>query len=164
MTAPNAPSVRERALEICLPPEVGRGDDPDAPYPCAECLAAAAADAPPSAAAAPVAAMARAFSAYLDSTYPADLCTEARLWRRVTKVDEETGEVQQALRAYLGENPRKPRGPVEDLIKELADVAACALGALEHVTGNEGRSLALVEARLRYCCERAGLTPTGDPS
>jgi hypothetical protein len=101
--------------------------------------------------------MAQAFSKYLDDSYPSEVDTESRLWRRITKVDEETGEVQEALRAYLGENPRKPRGPVEDVIKELCDVAACAMGALEHVTGNRGRSLALIAERLRFTCERAGV-------
>lgn len=107
--------------------------------------------------------LAQAFSRYLDASYPPEVCTEARLWRRITKVDEETGEVQEALRAYLGENPRKPSGPVADVIKELCDVAACALGALEHVTGNRGESLALVLDRLRYTCERAGVdVPLGE--
>lgn len=105
-----------------------------------------------------VAARAAAFSAWLDATYQPDVCDEARLWRRITKVDEESGEVQQALRAYLNENPRKPAGRIEDVISELADVAACALGALEHLTGNRGQSLKHVLERQRFTCDRVGVS------
>lgn len=100
---------------------------------------------------------ARAFSLWINSTYPEGLCEEAVAWRRVTKGGEEAGEVQDALRAYFGENPRKPRGPLEDVLKELADEAASALGALEHLTGHQGHSVDIVLDRMRETDERVGL-------
>jgi NTP pyrophosphatase (non-canonical NTP hydrolase) len=105
-----------------------------------------------------VADYAAAFSRWLDSTYPADLDRETWMRRRVTKVCEEAGEVHEAVGAYWGENPRKPRGPIEDVLKELADCAGAALGAIEHLTGHEGRSLDIVTERVREVCERVGVT------
>ena len=106
-----------------------------------------------------VADMACAFSQWLDGTYPPDLDPEAWMRRRVTKVCEEAGEVHEAVGALWGENPRKDRGTVEEVIKELADCAGAALGAIEHLTGHEGRSLDIVTERVRQVCERAGVTP-----
>lgn len=104
-----------------------------------------------------VAALACAFSRWLDATYPPDLDPEAWVRRRVTKVCEEAGEVHAAVGAYYGENPRKPLGTIDDVITELADCAGAALGAIEHLTGHRGLSLDIVTARVREVCLRAGL-------
>jgi hypothetical protein len=104
--------------------------------------------------------MARDFSLWLDASYPDCLDPEAWMRRRVLKVCEESGEVHEAVGAYWGENPRKPRGPIEDVIKELADCAGAALGAIEHLTGHEGRSLDIVTERVREVCERVGIMTT----
>jgi hypothetical protein len=103
--------------------------------------------------------MARDFSLWLNGTYPPDLDTEALHWRRVSKVSEEAGEVREALGAWFGENPRKDRGTVDDVIKELADCVGAALGAIEHLTGHEGRSLDIATERVRFVCERVGVRP-----
>ena len=78
----------------------------------------------------------------LDSSYPASLCGEAIDRRRIDKLAEEVGEVIDAYNGYVGENPRK--GVTNDLAKvleELIDVAACALGAYEHLTDCRGESI-----------------------
>ena len=67
---------------------------------------------------------------------------EALMLHRIIKVTEEAGEVVSALIGYLGANPRKGVTHVrQDVIDELLDVAVTALGAVEHLTGNEGRSI-----------------------
>lgn len=101
--------------------------------------------------------MSRAFSLWLNSTYPPNLDPEAHMRRRATKVCEEAGEVHEAVGAYWQENPRKPAGPLSDVLKELADCAGSALGAIEDLTGHEGRSLDIVVERVRFVCERAGV-------
>jgi hypothetical protein len=106
-----------------------------------------------------IALMARDFSLWLNSTYPEGLCEEAVFWRRVGKISEEAGEVREASGAYWQENPRKPAGPVDDVIKELADCVGAALGAIEHLTGHRGRSLDIATERVRYVCDRVGVQP-----
>ena len=67
---------------------------------------------------------------------------EAHTWSRVLKVSEEVGEVYSALSGTVGENPRKGvTHTMDDVIGELLDVAVAALAAVEHLTGNMGRSL-----------------------
>ena len=104
-----------------------------------------------------IAAMARDFSLWLNATYPPDLDPEALMRRRVTKVCEEAGEVHEAVGAYWQENPRKPAGSLDDVIKELADCAGAALGAIEHLTGHYGESLRIVTERVQFVCERVGV-------
>lgn len=83
---------------------------------------------------------------------------EAILWGRVAKLAEESGEAVAALIGMTGQNPRKGVTHTSgDLIGELLDVAVTALGAVEHVTGNQGDSLALLEDKLSRLAERAGL-------
>ncbi|MBF6619067.1 MAG: MazG-like family protein [Patulibacter sp.] len=50
---------------------------------------------------------------------------------RVAKPAEEAGEAMQALIAYHGVNPRKAKGPLSDLVQELADVVLAAKVAIE---------------------------------
>lgn len=58
---------------------------------------------------------------------------------RVGKIIEEVGEVSAAWTAYLQQNPRKPAGPLADVVAELGDViltAAVAITSIEtaHLT------------------------------
>lgn len=99
-----------------------------------------------------------AFSRWINAQYPPDLDPEAHLWRRITKVGEESGEVQDALRGYLGENPRKGvTHTLDEVIDELLDCAGAALGAVEHLTGNDGSSVQRLADRLRRSAAKAGV-------
>jgi NTP pyrophosphatase (non-canonical NTP hydrolase) len=87
-----------------------------------------------------------------------DIGWEAHVHRRLAKVTEENGEVTEAWLGVLGENQRKGAfGSVDDVQKELLDVAVAALGAVEHLTGNAGASLPLLVRHIAYVYERAGL-------
>jgi len=79
------------------------------------------------------------FSALLDGTYPPSLDDETHRWRRVAKVNEEAGEVIEALLGSVSENPRKGAShTLQDVYKELLDVAFCALAACAHLNHNHG--------------------------
>lgn len=78
--------------------------------------------------------VARTISDLIDSTYPPDLDREAWAWRRVMKVAEEVGEVNEAMLGWFGENPRKGHTHTsEDVRRELLDVALAALAACAHL-------------------------------
>lgn len=86
---------------------------------------------------------------------------EAILWGRVAKVSEEAGEAIACLVGATGQNPRKGQThSLEDVIEELLDTAVAALGAVEHITGNTGTSLALLLDKIDRVAIRAGLTPS----
>lgn len=91
--------------------------------------------------------------AYLDSD-------TAMLWRRVTKVCEESGEVWKALSRATGENPRLGvSGGMDDVLGELGDTALAALLAIQHVLKDPDATWAqlLVAARkARNRAARAG--------
>lgn len=88
-----------------------------------------------------------------------DCHPETVMWRRVTKVCEEAGEVVDALGGMVGENPRKGVTHTrDDLIGELLDTAISALAAVEHLTGNEGESWGLLCDKIERVCDRAGIT------
>lgn len=86
-------------------------------------------------------------SAALDAVRPDLVGTELQMWRRVTKVCEESGEVWRALSGYVAENPRKGQThSLDDLLGELLDTASAALCAWAHLHGNNGDPVAaLVE-------------------
>lgn len=64
-----------------------------------------------------------------------------------------------ALRGYLGENPRKgATKTLDDVIDELLDTAVAALGAVEHLTGHDGSALDRLENKIDYVHQRAGLS------
>jgi hypothetical protein len=92
-------------------------------------------------------------SAWIDQAVPG---TETeRLWGRTAKVAEEYGEVVAAIIGYLGQNPRKGRtNGLDEVIVELLDVATAALGAVESLTGNQGRSLMLLGGKVAAVHER----------
>ena len=83
---------------------------------------------------------------------------EALMWHRVMKVAEEVGEVTEIMIGVSGGNPRKGHShDASDLIPELLDVALAALAAVEHVTGNTGASLQMLEAKIDKVAKRAGI-------
>jgi putative hydrolase of HD superfamily len=81
-------------------------------------------------------------------------------WARVTKVCEESGEVWAALSMATGENPRKGTGSWEKVLEELGDVISAALCAIQHLTKDEARTLAVMTAALRKAHDRI---PGGSP-
>lgn len=100
-----------------------------------------------------------AFSRWLETT-PSyrNLDPEALVWRRIGKITEENGEVTEAWLGAIGENPRKGVvGCVDDVVRELLDVALCALGAVEHFTGFDGSAMSMLSDHADYVCERAGV-------
>lgn len=84
---------------------------------------------------------------------------EAQTWGRLAKLTEEAGEVVAAYIGWLGANPRKGVTATEDdVVQELLDVAVTALAAVEHVTGNRGRSLTMLEVKILSTGQRVGVT------
>lgn len=82
-----------------------------------------------------------------------------QLWGRCGKVAEEAGEVAAAVIGILGQNPRK--GITHDrplLMGELLDVAVTALGAVEHITGNQGYAFDALAQHLAHVLKRAGVS------
>ncbi len=76
-------------------------------------------------------------------------------WARISKVQEELGEVTAAYIAYTGQNPRKPQdGTMEQVLLELADVAATALLAIQHFTKDADKTWLVLTARLARLHER----------
>lgn len=89
---------------------------------------------------------------------------EARRWERVVKPAEEAGEVISAVIGLNGSNPRKGvTHTMEHVRKELLDTAVAALGALEHLSGNDGSSLTALIDFIGHIHARAGLA-TADVS
>lgn len=107
---------------------------------------------------------ARALSRWVDEA-PANTGRdpEAMLWQRCAKVCEEGGEVIDALIGATGSNPRKGvTGGLGNVEKELLDVCAAALGAVEHLHGNDGRSMERLLDHLQWLCERVDLKVEGE--
>ena len=93
-------------------------------------------------------------SRWLDESQ-GDRDVEAVLWGRVAKVSEEAGEAIATLIGATGQNPRPnpfsgKTHSYDDVVDELLDVA---MTAVEHMTGNDTRSLGLFHENV---AERAG--------
>lgn len=74
---------------------------------------------------------------------------------RIIKIGEEFGEVVEAMIGVSGTNPRKGvTHSYDDVINELLDVAASALGAVEYLTGNQGRCMGLLEEKTYHALGR----------
>lgn len=87
---------------------------------------------------------------------------ETVLWHRVAKIAEEHGEATEALIGYTCGNPRKQGShSIEDLRRELLDVAVAALAAHAHTQGNEANSVAALAAHTDHVYRRAGLDGEG---
>jgi hypothetical protein len=83
---------------------------------------------------------------------------EAVTWGRLAKIMEEGGEVIAAYIGYTGQNPRKGvTHSKEDVMDELLDVAVTALGAWEHLDGNEGNSGDALLVKLDSILNRANI-------
>ncbi|MEU6309978.1 MazG-like family protein [Streptomyces sp. NPDC047014] len=79
---------------------------------------------------------------------------------RVLKVGEEFGEVAEAVHGVNGANPRKGRShSMDDVMKELVDVAVTALVALETISPGEGRKE--FEKRLEALVDRMPVRDSG---
>lgn len=81
---------------------------------------------------------------------------EAVSWGRITKIGEEFGETIGAWIGCTGQNPRKGlTHTLDDVRKELLDVALTALGAYEHLSDHTGRSLLALEGHIGFVFNRA---------
>lgn len=100
--------------------------------------------------------LAREISDLLNASYAPDADRELVLWRRLTKVSEEAGEVQDALRGWVGENPRKGVTHTRsDVITELLDCAGAALGSVAHLLTEEEPAITdLLRERLEFVASR----------
>lgn len=81
----------------------------------------------------------------------------AQDWARVAKITEEAGEAIEALIAWTGQNPRKPRRVEarDELLTELADVALTAILGMQHFTKDAGQTWAYIDHRLARLRQRA---------
>jgi NTP pyrophosphatase (non-canonical NTP hydrolase) len=85
-----------------------------------------------------------------------DRDSEAVTWGRISKITEEAGEVIGAFIGATGQNPRKGVTHTDqDVLEELLDVAVTALGAVEHMTGNQGSSMTMLEDKVDRVYNRA---------
>ena len=104
---------------------------------------------------------------------------EAVTWGRLAKLQEESGEAAdelillavrklgidsaagRVLTAFIGATGQNPRKGVthtnDDVVKELLDVAVTALGAVEHLVGNDGSSMQRLADFVERVVARAGL-------
>jgi len=83
---------------------------------------------------------------------------EAVTWGRLAKIAEENGEVIEAFIGAIGQNPRKGvTHSMDDVRKELLDVAITALGAYEHLSDHSGTSLAALDEAIVSVGIRAGV-------
>lgn len=99
----------------------------------------------------------------IDSTYPADLDPEAHLLRRCIKITEEAGEVIEALFGALGENPRKGQThTMDDVRRELLDVALAALAAIAHF--DTGDSIDYLQSHATHVYDRLDSVLAARPS
>lgn len=105
--------------------------------------------------------LAARISTWLDATIgPLTASARELSWERIGKIAEEYGEVTEAWLGCAGTNPRKGQThTVDDVLTELLDVALCALGSFEHLTGNRGCSEAALLAHAIQRTARAGLMP-----
>lgn len=81
---------------------------------------------------------------------------EAITWGRLAKIAEEDGEVIRAFIAATGQNPRKGlSGSLNDVKKELLDVAITALGAFEHLDNHQGQAISTLLHAISNVSQRA---------
>lgn len=96
-------------------------------------------------------------SAWID-TAPLNLMRdpEAVTWGRLAKIGEECGEVIAAFIGATGQNPRKgATHTMDDVRRELLDVAVTALCAVEHLDGNTGHCLSAFAEHVEHVAARA---------
>lgn len=99
----------------------------------------------------------RKLSVWIDN-HNSNKSSYTQLWERVGKVGEEFGECIGALIGFAGQNPRKGvTHNLQDIEDELLDVAVTALGAVEHIRGNNGTSVNALKVHLEELIKRAGV-------
>lgn len=80
----------------------------------------------------------------------------AQDWARVTKAGEEVGEAIDALIGFTGQNPRKGTyGSLDDLLKELGDIAMTGMFAIQHFTKDTAWTASVIGAALEKAAARA---------
>lgn len=85
----------------------------------------------------------------------------AQDWARLSKIGEEYGEAVNAFIGVTGQNPRKGTfGSEDDVDDELVDVALTAILCLQHRTKNLDVTESIIQTRLEYRMEKAGLPRT----
>jgi NTP pyrophosphatase (non-canonical NTP hydrolase) len=79
-------------------------------------------------------------------------------WVRVAKIVEELGEAFADLVSHSGGQPRKPRKSMDDVRKELLDVAGSALMAWVHTHDNvaDHDVMAALNEGLHFVTDRVG--------
>lgn len=88
---------------------------------------------------------------------------EARLWGRMSKVAEEVGELIAAVIGATDQNPRKGKThTMDDVAKELLDIALTVLCGYEHLTGNQGVSITALYQHINRTVRRAREHRAGD--
>ena len=95
---------------------------------------------------------------WLDSEVAPDYQAQplAQDWARVTKAGEEVGEAIEALIGFTGQNPRKGTyGSLDDLLKELGDIAVTGIFAIQHFTKDNVRTASVIMAALEKAAGRA---------
>jgi len=94
-------------------------------------------------------------TAWLDESNPTSPHEDSM---RVLKLTEEAGEAAAAYIGMAGQNPRKGvTHTLDDLLKELADVAITALSAMQHFTQNEAVTRAYLAAKVQQIIKRADI-------
>jgi hypothetical protein len=81
-----------------------------------------------------------AYDNYLDNSVSFEYKDQplAQDWARISKVAEELGEAIQNFISYTGQNPRKEvRFALDEVLKEMADVAGTAILCIQHFTKNK---------------------------
>lgn len=99
-------------------------------------------------------------SRWVDAALPTQDPT-ARMWARIAKVAEETGEVIAAVTNFVGANPRRT-GDQDAVIDELCDVAFAALAAIAHLHGNDVDAVAVLADHAARVVARAGIRVSSD--
>lgn len=95
-------------------------------------------------------------TAWLDESNPAGPHEDSM---RVMKLMEEAGEAGAAYIGMVGQNPRKGvTHTMDDLLKELADVAITALCAMQHFTQDEAVTRAYMAAKIQAIIKRSDIS------
>lgn len=88
----------------------------------------------------------------------ADQPREAATWARLAKITEEHGEAVAAYIGATGQNPRKGiTHDIDDVCRELLDVAVSALLAYEHLAELPGGTWSALAAHIDVLAARAFL-------
>jgi NTP pyrophosphatase (non-canonical NTP hydrolase) len=94
-------------------------------------------------------------TAWLDDANPSDAHEDSM---RVLKLVEEAGEAAAAYIGMVGQNPRKGvTHTMDDLTRELADVAITALCAIQHFTHSSTVTRGIVASKVQGIVVRSNI-------